>query len=496
MSNPYCAALHLPVPSLEAVKGRREAGTFAMLVVALLERGRPMTLAEVAARFEAAGVMDAAHALRSLQRCRPARAPVYRSGEHYELDVHDDELDLLLFMLGLRGPHVPHLRVVPPPAAPRPGPEVALTPAELQEALRDGARGFSDQRLALAVLDAHGGTLSAVAVEREVHRLAGRDRFGVDAAKGWRSGAIRVDADGTWTINRDRPEHQSARNAVRDRIEGNRRQLEQRGGVPAAVLTRTAEERSARRAAELAALRRVLIVAFPPEAPKAATLVDVGTRELTTYFGQQIARLPEALSRYDFVGSVGVHALLRVLDLDPRGRRVGELGPPQQTYQLNRRGRVLKVTMELLAKGSCGIAKPFRSPADLRRHLHQGQEARVKRALEADARSLHALYSYGRLHGAYRLRWGFVDDMLHVPWVLRDEPRLFTILRKCYERGEDVEVVAGRAPAWDDPWARAIRCRVVRGRHEWEHFLADDDGREVEQRDIQRIRVAGSATEL
>ncbi|MFN8179073.1 MAG: hypothetical protein U0167_14175 [bacterium] len=70
--------------------------------------------------------------------------------------------------------------------------------------------------------------------------------------------------------------------------------------------------------------------------------------------------------------------------------------------------------------------------------------------------------------------------MLHVPWVLRDEPRLFTILRKCYRR-EDVEVVAGRAPAWDDPWARAIRCRVVRGAPQWEHFLADDDGREVER---------------
>jgi hypothetical protein len=36
-----------------------QANVFALLLLALLEKGEPMTLAEVAARFEKAGVADA-----------------------------------------------------------------------------------------------------------------------------------------------------------------------------------------------------------------------------------------------------------------------------------------------------------------------------------------------------------------------------------------------------------------------------------------------------
>ncbi len=91
-SNPYCDVLHIPIPSLAAVKDHREANTFALLLVALLERGGPLTLAEVAERFKDAGVASSAAALRSLQRCRPARPPVYRDGDNYALDPHDNGL--------------------------------------------------------------------------------------------------------------------------------------------------------------------------------------------------------------------------------------------------------------------------------------------------------------------------------------------------------------------------------------------------------------------
>jgi hypothetical protein len=45
----------------------------------------------------------------------------------------------------------------------------------------------------------------------------------------------------------------------------------------------------------------------------------------------------------------------------------------------------------------------------------------LHRRLEADAKALLALYQYGRLHGAVRLRWGFLDEMIPAPWVHRDE---------------------------------------------------------------------------
>jgi len=61
----------LEVPRLEAVARHREANTYSLLIVALLERGESMTLDEVAERFEAAGIADRGRALLSLQRCEP-----------------------------------------------------------------------------------------------------------------------------------------------------------------------------------------------------------------------------------------------------------------------------------------------------------------------------------------------------------------------------------------------------------------------------------------
>lgn len=99
--NPYCERLGIAVPSLAAARSRPDANTYALLIVALLQRGRPMTLADVALDFEAAGIVDHADdALFSLSRCRPARAPVYRDGDLYSLDPHDAELDLWVFRLG------------------------------------------------------------------------------------------------------------------------------------------------------------------------------------------------------------------------------------------------------------------------------------------------------------------------------------------------------------------------------------------------------------
>jgi hypothetical protein len=52
MTNPYCDPLGISVPRLERLKDHPSATTFSLLIVALLERGAPMTLVEVAERFE------------------------------------------------------------------------------------------------------------------------------------------------------------------------------------------------------------------------------------------------------------------------------------------------------------------------------------------------------------------------------------------------------------------------------------------------------------
>ena len=80
-----------------------------------------MTLAEAAARFAAAEVTSSAdEALAALKRCKPARAPIYRDGDSYALDPHDDEVDFWLFRLGLRPARSAPLQAVPNASAPLP----------------------------------------------------------------------------------------------------------------------------------------------------------------------------------------------------------------------------------------------------------------------------------------------------------------------------------------------------------------------------------------
>lgn len=135
--NAYCSALGIAVPNLASVRDHAEANNYALLIVALLEQGAPMTLAQVAVRFEAAGIASADDALRALQRCQPARPPIYRDGDRYALDPLDFDADLWAFRLGLRPPkHVSAQPSTPPPPPPppRPAPDTRLTVAELDEA--------------------------------------------------------------------------------------------------------------------------------------------------------------------------------------------------------------------------------------------------------------------------------------------------------------------------------------------------------------------------
>ena len=491
MSNPYCETLGIEVPSLEAVRNHPEANTYALLIVALLEQGDAMTLGQVANEFERVGIAPAESALRSLKRCRPARPPVYRDGDDYSLDPFDDELDLWAFRLGLRPPKVPMLRPVPPPPEPLPEPEVPLSVAELEEAFRDAyLTSWSAQRVALAVLDSHGGRLANQQVLEVLDRLCTRHVLRQTSADYWRRGApIQAADDGTWQVDPGHPALLSAREAVRQRL-ATVRKWPQHQIEPAvqAAHQRRLEAREAAHAAEVAKLSRVLIHAFPPKSPEVVVLVDVATRELMTYPQEQLDAARVRLADYDLIGAVNVRPLLKSLGFDPSRHRLAELGPPQKTITLNKRGRTLKITLTLLAQGTCGISKPFGDPAKLREYLRQGQTTRLRRRLEADIKSLFALYQYGRLHGALRLRWGFLEERLPVPWVYRDEPKLHKLQEQAYHSGQDLEAVIGNAPGWADPWARARRCAIVADDRPYEFLMVDEEGFVVDDRDVQLVR--------
>ena len=491
MANRLCEKLGIEVPSLEDVKDHHAASTYTLMIVALLERDGPMTLEEVAERFEEAGVKPADEALLALKRSRPGHPPIYRDGDIYELDVHDDQLDFLLFRLGLRPPHVPRLKVVREEPEPLPGPETPLSVAELEEAFREGwLRNWSAQRLALAVLDAHGGRMRSSDVVDRLGRLTENHPLRVEAAERWYMNAVLVEEDGWWRVNPDHSSLHLARQAVRERI-ANHRRREAGWSSPAEIEAnqKRAEERSAANAENYARLKRVVVRAFLLDGPVAVSAADVAAREIKTFIGDELKDLSSYLSHYDFIAAENVRPLLRELGFDPGDRHLAELGPPQKTHRLNRRGRTLKITTELLIRGSCGINKPFGNPRKLRRYLEAGQSTRLRRRLESDLKSLFALYQYGRLHGAYRLHWGFVDQFLPLSWVHHDEPGLYSMISIAFEEGLPLEVVSVWAPGWKDPWTRSRLCQVIPGHSKWEKLLIDEEGFIVQQEDVQLARL-------
>jgi len=492
-TNRYCDTLKISVPRLETVVGHREASAFSLLIVALLEQGEPMTLPQVAERFAAAGAASSEDALRALKKCRPARAPVYRDGELYGLDVHDDELDFWAFRLDLRPPKVPLLQVVRAEPGPLPGPEQPLTVAELQEAWRGiPLPDWSAQRLALAVLDAHGSAMTPQDVVGFVASLTDAHRLTVESQDYWRRGAaVRIRDDGKWELDPHHPALASARKTVRDRIAMERKYAGRRHDpVVFAATQRAVEAKRAAHAAELSRLRRVIVVGFPAKRPRAVTLLDADRRELATYVDGELAEARRRLDEFDVICGVGVRDLLRQVGEDPESRRLAELGPPQKSVTLNQRGRTLKITTELLIQGSCGISKPFGDPAKMAGYLETGQLGRLRDRMEADAKALYALYSYGRLHGTVRLRWGFLDERFHAPWHHYDEETLFGLMRRAHETGRPLEVVAGSAPGWAEPWSRAQRCSVVQD-GPYSEVLVDEGGFLVDPRDVQLARIVG-----
>ena len=492
MTNRYCEQLGIQVPRLEAVRKHPQATTFALLIVALLERGGPMTLREVADRFQEAGIAPAEDALAALQRCRPARPPVWRDGDEYALDAHDSDLDLRVFMLGLRPPRVVRPAVTRPQPAPLPGPDARLTPAELDEAWKDAHLfSWSLQRLALAVLDAHDTPLHpeevvAFVAARTPHHLLRADEPHFRQARS----LVRVCEDGRWAIVAGDGVLGPTRTAVRERLAMVRRWA-RTALDPQEVRARhhTIEAERAVRAGELLKLRRVIVHGFPATKPAALVLLDVSARMIDTFVGEELGTVTRRLDEYDVIAALDVRALLRAIDYDPGARRLADLGPPQKTKQLNKRGRTLKITPELLIQGSCGISRPLGDPGKLQSYLREDDDTRLRRRLEADAKALYAFFQYGRLHGAIRLRWGFLDERLPAPWVHHDEPTLYTLKSQALELGIPLDVVAGSAPGWADPWSRVRRCTVLKEPGGWRTYLVGDDGTFIDDDDVQLARI-------
>lgn len=404
-----------------------------------------------------------------------------------------------MLRLGLSSPKVAcvgRLTSVAPPV-PVSGPDVVLSALELDEAWKDAnLYSWSAQRVVLAVLDAHGGPLDPAEVVAEV---SGRTSWHLlreeDTAKLKRRGSpVAVMEDGRWAIASGVEDSlMRVRMLVRERITVARQRASMRID-PAVIEAKQVEweRKRAANAAELAKLSRALLVTFPPSRPQAAALLDVGEHTLATFVGDELDALRSRLASYDILGGLDVRTQLRALGFDPEQRRLAELGPPQKSKKLNKQGRTLKITTALLVQGSCGIHKPLGEHERLAEYLAKGELTKLRRRLEADAKSLYALYEYGRLHGAVRLRWGFLDEPIPAPWVHRDEPTIYHLKQSALAMDMPLEVVVGSAPGWNEPWSRARLAHVRPDESGWHSWLIDEAGGVIADADVQCARLAVS----
>ena len=500
ISNRYCRTLDIEVPRFEDVVGRREANNFGLLVTALLERGGPMTLEQVARRFEDAGVASFQRALASLRRSRPATRPIHRDGDLYELDPHDEEARLWTIRLELW--HQPKEAPAPVPVfvEAAPGPGVALTLDELECAFGNNASisSWSVQRLALAILDAHGKAMEPGRVVAYLCAQTKHHNLRADTTNFERSNsAVRLDPDGCWAIVPGHGALRSAREAIRARAERARAHAAQRPSPAEIAASREAYE-TARDAtfAWLASASHAVLHSFPPEGPAAVLLAELGAEDTELFTASRFAELRERLLAFDIIASVDVRPVLRRLGFDPGERRLFELGPSQKTRKFSKHGRAIELNTTMMIRSSCGIERPLTPEATLSKHLQAGDFTRLRRALDADMVSLRGLHEYGRLHGAARLRWRQHEVMLPLGWSMEFESALGVLCSQALELDQDLDVVLEPVTDWRQPWARGQRVFVEQGPSRRSTVLVAESGHELDKHDVLLARFASETSGL
>ena len=194
---------------------------------------------------------------------------------------------------------------------------------------------------------------------------------------------------------------------------------------------------------------------------------------------------------FDLVAVLWVRETLQAVGVPDADRfRLVDLKPPQKTRRLNRQGRTLAITPELLITSTTGISHPLGDPAKIAAYLASGDVGKLRRRLESDVKALFAFYQYGVLHGCVRLRWGFLDETLGVDWALPREASLFETLQTLHAARQPVEIVWGSAPGWIDPRSRARRVTIV-AVDGWS-AVVEGDGQQwqIERYEIQAVRPA------
>lgn len=490
MRNPYCERLKIAVPVLNEILRVRKLKPMQAFLIALLEQGGPMTPEALEARVDAAGGRLGPETL--VRAIRAAGALFFRDMPgRIGVNLSYAELDLQLFLAGLRPPKYTPMPLAIPSVKPD---SEALTLEEVKVALTESRNyTFSDVKRAAAVLDAHGRCLTFDEIRTFILESGRRHFIEEPRARRWTSSLLSWDSAGRAVLNQGSPQLPGVRSYVRGvfrRHEEHRLIQERLKDGRAQYLERKAEARE-----QAARLRRAILHSFPEAGPPAAvTLLDIAGRSLRTWVGPEIREAVREMDEYDLLAGLHVRKQLERLNLEPDRWRLVDLAATQKSMTINRRGRTLRLTSEMLIRSTTGISKPLGDSRHLKGYLARGELGKLARRLESDAKALLPFYQYGVLHGAVRVRWGFLDESIPVGWSAEGDSRAYEILHEAKEARRPVDIVSRWAPAWSDPWSRAIRWEVVEVGYGVVQLKSGSMEVEYSLLEIQAIRDASMAT--
>ena len=464
--NRYCQHLGIPVPRIEDVSGRPDVTLFQLAVVALLERGGPMTVDEIAARLDRATLparLARPDFVVAVKKAWHGQPPLVRDGdERLALDLLSSEFRHIAFVAGLR----PSVVQRPAPGGLRPPKkdDEPLSEDEVTAAFSGRSLDvYSSIRRAAAVLEAWGSPQTLDDIEARLRTLTDYgSRLDVTTVRAWRTDLVAVDPDGSLRLNPTSSKVGAFRRDIRriaaTRLRANSQSRDTRVRQLEWEQQRIEEERELMAHARQS--RRALLHIVPPGQPaRAAAVIDLHSRGVQVFAGD-LSTLAARLQEFDLLAGVDLRTSLRALGLDPERWLLAELRPVQRTFRPADRSPV-PVTLQAVVQATTGVA---RVPADATtwgrlldpKHLHE-----VAGRLATEARALCLLYEYGALHGGVRVRERAGDCLLPVEWGLRGDPDMYSLLDAATRACVPVDLVIGAPPESADPWTHAVRADIV-----------------------------------
>lgn len=235
---------------------------------------------------------------------------------------------------------------------------------------------------------------------------------------------------------------------------------------------------------------RLLIYGFhSDENLVALTLLDLNQRSMETLYGESMFAILGKLKDYSVLIALNPRNLLDELGIkDVLPWRMIDLAHHPKSKQINKRGRKLAITTELLITSSTGISKPLGDPIKMQDYWREGKRNLLTKRMESNTKSLFAFYSYGAFHNTILLRWGFLSDSFLAEWGVRGEPSLYEFMKQKAGTDEPIEFVRGSAPGWNEPWSRGKIGTVLNINHRDVELKIDDEIVVIPRDDIQAAR--------